>query len=109
MPSDTTPAQGALTLMMDLVGSTPATQPQLEAWREFTTLIDGAGLLDNLDDNDARHAVGAILADLTFDGPGKLRGRADWIAAEAAGASPLHDPAAVATALRQVADLSDRP
>jgi len=108
MSSDTTPAQGALTLMMDLVGSTPATQPQLEAWREFTTLIDGAGLLDGLDDHDARHAVAAILADLTFDGPGKLRGRADWVESGDCKIK-LHDPAAMSAALRRVADLGDRP
>ena len=103
-----TPAQAALDLMLHLVEDTDDTEPQLAAWRGFTALIDGAGLLDDLDEHDARHMVGALLVDLTYYGPQRVRERADHVAT-GEWDETLHHPTGVVTALRQIADLADRP
>lgn len=75
-----------------------------DAWHELVLLIDAEGILDGLDDQDARGVVAAALYDLHESGPEGLIARSEWIES-GEGAWALHDPGAVVTALRRIADL----
>ncbi len=95
-----TPAQSAISLMVGFAEEHEGMRAHLDVWRELGVMLDADGTLDQLDESDARHAITVIVVDC----PDGLRGRADWIES-GAGASPLHDPAAVVAALRRVSEL----
>ncbi len=75
-----------------------------DAWHELVLLIDLEGILDGLDDQDARGVVAAAVYDLHESGPAALIARSEWIES-GEGARPPHDAGAVVTALRRIADL----
>lgn len=79
----------------------------LPGWRDLALAIDLEGVLNDLDDHDGRHVVGATLYGLLPSGghPQVLRQCAAQIASD--GAGPLHDPAAAAEALRRIANLAE--
>lgn len=77
----------------------------VDAWQEVATVLDsGDGTAYGLDDHDTQGAISVLMLDLPHDdGAERLRSRADWIESGAdAGTGPLHQPAAVAAALRRV-------
>lgn len=94
-----------LDLMISFVeGLNPAAD--WSAVRELALILDAEGVLDGLDDNDARHVIASTLADMVLSEGTELCARADWIDS-GEGAGPLHDPAGSATALRRIAELSE--
>ncbi|PZS29774.1 MAG: hypothetical protein DLM59_12305 [Pseudonocardiales bacterium] len=77
------------------------------AWQEVASVLDaGDGTAPRLDEHDTQGAISVLMLDLPHDdGAERLRSRADWIESGAdAGTGPLHQPAAVAAALRRVSD-----
>ncbi len=105
LPTDATPpGRSPLDLMVSFADSTRDWSPL----RELALILDVEGVLDDLDDNDARHVIGAVLVDVLADDDARLRARAEWIDS-GEGAGPLHDPAGSAAALRQIADLLELP
>lgn len=122
-----TPAQAALDGMVKLAIGLVIPQSQADAWRELAGELDADSTLEGLDADDARKTAILILHDLHFGGwPSCVRARAGWIARgqakgsrlgprataprwaaviDAMATGPLHDPRAVAAALRRVARL----
>ncbi len=77
----------------------------VDAWQEVASVVEsGDGTAYRLDDHDTQGAISVFMLDLPHDdGAQRLRSRADWIESGAdAGTGPLHQPAAVAAALRRV-------
>ncbi|MEP6695560.1 MAG: hypothetical protein ABJA34_01640 [Pseudonocardiales bacterium] len=82
----------------------------VDAWLDVAAVLtSGEATGHRLDDHDTQGAINVLMLDLPHDdGPDRLRSRADWIESGAdAGTGPLHQPAAVAAALRKVSDRVD--
>jgi len=99
---DQSPAQAALGRY-----SRDQAEPRdlVDAWQEVASVLEaGDGTAHRLDDHDTQSAISVLMLDLPHDDVAeRLRSRADWIDSGAdAGTGPLHEPAAVAAALRRV-------
>lgn len=100
--------EAPLDLMVRTVAEVDPTV-DIVAWRELAAMLDAAGVLDGLDDHDARRVVGGALVDLHDnqlpDAVRRLQQRADWIAG---GGGELHQRSVSVEALRRIAVLVER-
>jgi hypothetical protein len=70
-------------------------------FQDIAGMMQLEGVLEGMDENDARAVVAVLGVDLICDEPDKLLRRAAWIRTEEGGA-PLHEPERVAVAIERV-------
>jgi hypothetical protein len=71
-------------------------------FQDIAGMMQLEGVLEGMDENDARGTVAALGVDLMCDEPDKLLSRAAWIRTTAEGSAPLHEPERVAVAIERV-------
>jgi len=72
------------------------------AFQDVAGMMQLEGVLEGMDENDARGTVAAPGVDLICDEPDKLLSRAAWIRSTEEGSAPLHEPERVAVAIERV-------
>ena len=77
-------------------------------FQDIAGMMQLEGVLEGMDENDARAAIAALGYDLLFHEPDKLLSRAVWIRTEE-GSAPLHEPERVAVALERVYAIMQQP
>ncbi|HZL04408.1 MAG TPA: hypothetical protein VFE45_03130 [Coriobacteriia bacterium] len=77
-------------------------------FQDLAGLMQLEGVLEGMDENDARAAVAVLGMDLMCDEQDKLLSRAAWIRTEE-GSAPLHEPERVAVALERVYAIMQQP
>jgi hypothetical protein len=71
-------------------------------FQDIAGMMQLEGVLEGMDENDARGTVAALGVDLICDEPDKLLSRAAWIRNTEEGSAPLHEPERVAVAIERV-------
>jgi len=71
-------------------------------FQDIAGMMQLEGVLEGMDENDARAVVAALGYDLLFHEPDKLLSRAAWIRTDPKASAPLHEPERVAVAIERV-------
>jgi len=101
---DTDPAAAALELFTQapiILAGQDVGSDLAVVFQDIAGMMQLEGVLEGMDENDARACVAALGVDLIYDEPDKLLSRAAWIRTEE-GSAPLHEPERVAVAIERV-------
>ena len=102
---DTDPAAAALELFTQapiILAGEDVGSDLAVLFQDIAGMMQLEGVLEGMDENDARGTVAALGMDLMYGDPDKILSRAAWIRTTAEGAQPLHEPERVAVALERV-------